>query len=119
VKGTTGSYTRLLQIGLNIFCSVILCSNIYTRGNIFCLVFQESSLTIDDVTFKVFSKVLIQIKVETSSSRNRFVNISLVQPSVGLNFYNYYMGMGHQASQALCLRYGKNFRQEKLCKFVS
>ncbi|CAB4038465.1 exosome complex exonuclease RRP44 isoform X3 [Paramuricea clavata] len=43
---------------------------------------EESSLTIDDVTFRVFSKVLIQIKVETSSSRNRFVNISLVQPAV-------------------------------------
>ena len=48
------------------------------------LLFQESSLTIDDVTFRVFSKVLVQIKVETSASRNRFVNISLVQPSVGI-----------------------------------
>ncbi|XP_028406202.1 exosome complex exonuclease RRP44-like [Dendronephthya gigantea] len=43
---------------------------------------EESSLTIDDVTFRVFSKVRVQIKVETSSSRNRFVNISLVEPSV-------------------------------------
>lgn len=39
---------------------------------------------IGDVTFNVFSKVLVQIKVETSSSRNRFVNISLVQPVVGV-----------------------------------
>ena len=48
------------------------------------ILLQESSLTIDDVTFRVFSKVRVQIKVETSSSRNRFVNISLVEPSVGI-----------------------------------
>ena len=43
---------------------------------------QESSLTVGDVTFRVFSKLMVQIKVETSASRNRFVNISLVEPSV-------------------------------------
>ncbi|XP_046853913.1 exosome complex exonuclease RRP44-like [Xenia sp. Carnegie-2017] len=43
---------------------------------------EEMSITIGDVTFKVFSKIRVQIKVDTSASKNRFVNIMLMDPYV-------------------------------------
>ncbi|XP_046852546.1 exosome complex exonuclease RRP44-like [Xenia sp. Carnegie-2017] len=43
---------------------------------------EEMSITIGDVTFKVFSKIRVQIKVDTSASKYRFVNIMLMDPYV-------------------------------------